>query len=681
MNSEINDQLERLRKEINVKNAINAFLRKSIDARNIEELLDGALNLFSHFSFLGAEDKGAVFLVDEARQNLVLVAKRNLARELLSLCAEVPFGHCLCGRAALTGQIQFASVVDERHEICFDGMQPHGHYNVPIMFDGQVEGVIVLYLLPDADGDPECINFLQTAAAIVAGALKRLAAEKQIHMSEQMRRMVIENTPCGIITVNEKGAIQIFNSAAEHLFGYDKQDVYGTNIISLVPFPLRGLSKDIMRCCIETDNLHILGQTPFEAQGMRRDGSLFPIRLAVSRLGMEDGFSFIAMIVDMSEEKRLFDEVVQLERTIIESAPFGIVVADNEEHIRVFNVAAERLFGYSRDEILGKPVSKLVPCGMREAHESSSHAYLETGESHILGKAAFESEAMHKDGTTFPIRLAVNRMVMEGRPSFVGMIADMSEEKRLYAELVQSEKMAGLGSMVAGVAHEINTPVGIGVTAASELEERTHAFVELLHGEGISEDELEAYIASSLRLSGLIRVNLERASDLVCSFKSVAVDQSSEKLRTFKVRDYVESAVLTMHHELRHTKLMVAVSCTNDLEIRSHPGAFSQIVINLINNSLIHAFDSDEAGQITMDFQVFWDRLHFTYRDNGKGMSEESRSRIFEPFYTTRRDLGGSGLGMHIVYNLATQTLGGAISCQSAPGAGVTIHIDIPIMR
>ncbi|GAB0057838.1 Sensor histidine kinase RcsC [Candidatus Magnetaquicoccaceae bacterium FCR-1] len=670
-------QLERLRKEIEVQHAINAFLKHSLAATHADQLLKEVLELFPHLTFLGAQDKGAVFLMDEQKQALVLVAHRNLADELLTQCAVVPLGHCLCGQAALTGQIQFASEVDERHEIRFSGMHPHGHFNVPILVDGKVAGVIVLYLRHRAPMDPECVQFLETASTIVAGALKRLKTEQQVRISEEMKRMVIENTPCGIITVNQNGAIRIFNSAAEQLFGYDKEEIRGKSIIDLVPLPLQNSSKNIMQCCIDTHHVHIL-RMPFEAEGMRRDGSVFPVRLAINRIhGLEDCF-FIAIIIDMTHEKRLLEEMVHLEKTIIEYAPFGIVVTDNDEHILTFNLEAENLFGYSRNEAIGQKASALIAQGMRHFYSQGIRSPFS---SEKRGMKAFESEAIRKDGSFFPIRLAVNRIVLRGKPAFLGMIADISEEKRLYAELVQSEKMAGLGSMVAGVAHEINTPVGIGVTAASELEERTRAFNALLRNEGISEEELEGYIASTSRLAGLIRFNLERAADLVRSFKSVAVDQSSDKLRTFKLRAYVESSVLTLHHELRHTQLLVAVVCPDDLEIRSHPGAFSQIILNLINNSRIHAFDPDQAGQITMEFQVEGDRLIFIYRDNGKGMTEEVSNRIFEPFFTTRRDLGGSGLGMHIVYNLATQSLGGTISCQSAPGCGITIQMEIPLLR
>ncbi|MBF0625358.1 MAG: CHASE domain-containing protein [Magnetococcales bacterium] len=366
-------------------------------------------------------------------------------------------------------------------------------------------------------------------------------------------------------------------------------------------------------------------------------------------------------------------------RTIIENAPFGIVVVDAGERILEFNLAAEQLFGHVREEIVGRPVGELVPPALRTAHQAGFQRFRETGADRILGLAPFETEALHKDGRIFPIRLAVNRMAMPSGVAFVGMIADITEEKQIYSELIQSEKMAGLGNMVAGVAHEINTPVGIGVTAASELEERTRVFADLLHKEGISEEELKAYLASTLRLVALTRGNLERAADLVRSFKLVAVDQSSEKPRAFKVRECVEAAVLTLQHELRKTQLLVRVSCPHDLEIQGYPGAISQIVINLVNNSRLHAFGPEDQGTIGMEFSVDGDFLAFSYRDDGQGMPEEVLQRIFEPFYTTRRDLGGSGLGLHIVYNLVVQTLGGTIACHSAVGRGVHFSIRIPL--
>ncbi|MBF0163479.1 MAG: DUF3365 domain-containing protein [Magnetococcales bacterium] len=384
---------------------------------------------------------------------------------------------------------------------------------------------------------------------------------------------------------------------------------------------------------------------------------------------------------ELRENEKRLQETTSTLHEIIDRAPFGIVVANGERMIRVFNPASERLFGYQKEEVLGRSFFDLMSPRFRELNGDQFLSYIQDGTNQTKGSISFESTALRNGGTEFPIRIAVNNMILENNFAVIGMIDDISEEKRLLNNLLQSEKMAGLGAMVVGVAHEINTPVGIGVTAVSELKERSEAFESLLHAEGISEAELIDHLSSSRRLITLIQTNLDRAAELVRSFKSVAVDQSNEERRNFKVRNSMESAVRFLQHELKLSKLTVEMVCEEDLEIYSYPGAFSQMVINLISNSIAHAFDPDEAGQVTIALRVAGDRLQFTYRDNGKGMTEEICTRIFEPFFTTRRDLGGSGLGMHIVYNLATQTLGGVISCESTPGAGMSVHIDMPMMR
>ncbi|HAT51145.1 MAG: CHASE domain-containing protein [Nitrospirae bacterium] len=371
-----------------------------------------------------------------------------------------------------------------------------------------------------------------------------------------------------------------------------------------------------------------------------------------------------------------------LTRTILESAPFCIVVAEQNGIIRVFNGAAQKLFGYDPTEIIGHPLTELIPPATRERHSASILRHLTTGEEPMIGAGPLETEALHKDGKIFPVRLAVNRMeIKESPPSFVGIIVDLTEEKRMQTELIQTEKMAGLGNMVAGVAHEINTPIGIGVTATSELSERTHNFANMVHTCGITEEELEDYLTSTNRLTYLIQSNLERSAELIRSFKSVAVDQSCESKRGFKVKQCVESTVTTLLHEFKHTQLIIVVSCPDDLEMKSYPGAMTQIILNLLNNSRIHGYPEGSPGKIKLEFSSDHESLLFTYQDDGRGMTDIERQRIYEPFFTTNRDHGGSGLGMHVVYNLVTQTLAGTITCVSSPGEGVLFKIVLPIQH
>ncbi|WDP87075.1 MAG: response regulator [Desulfobacter sp.] len=238
-------------------------------------------------------------------------------------------------------------------------------------------------------------------------------------------------------------------------------------------------------------------------------------------------------------------------------------------------------------------------------------------------------------------------------------------------QLVQSEKMAALGELVAGVAHEINTPVGVGVTAASFLDAKTRDFFKLYESGELKCSELENYLGTVQEVSNSILINMERAAELISSFKQVAVDQSSEKPRRFNLKEYVDEVLLSLRPRYKKTSHTINVSCPDDIEITSYPGAFSQILNNLITNSLIHGFKEMEIGEMGID--IFWKNkdLVFIYKDNGCGMDEAQKEKTFDPFFTTMRGKGGTGLGMSIVFNLVTQTLKGTMNLDTKVGKGV----------
>ncbi|MCP4750801.1 MAG: hybrid sensor histidine kinase/response regulator [Proteobacteria bacterium] len=250
--------------------------------------------------------------------------------------------------------------------------------------------------------------------------------------------------------------------------------------------------------------------------------------------------------------------------------------------------------------------------------------------------------------------------------------------KKTRSQLVESEKMAALGGLVAGVAHEINTPVGIAVTAASHLDEKSREIADTFHSGAMKRSDLEKYLRISTDSSRMILSNLKRAADIIQSFKQVAVDQSSEERRIFKLKEYIEDVLLSLRPRLKKTKHEVTITCPDDLELDSFPGAFSQIVTNLVMNSLIHGFDNKEDGEIALEVSDEGNTVQFRYDDDGKGMDKEQIEKVFDPFFTTKRSSGGSGLGMHVVYNLVTQTLKGQIECRSELDQGTTFFIRIP---
>ncbi len=245
-------------------------------------------------------------------------------------------------------------------------------------------------------------------------------------------------------------------------------------------------------------------------------------------------------------------------------------------------------------------------------------------------------------------------------------------------QLVQSEKMAALGELVAGVAHEINTPVGVGVTAASFLDAKTTEVKKKFASGELKRSELETYLHTVEEVSNSILINMERAAELISSFKQVAVDQSSESRRKFNLKEYINEILLSLRPRYKKTGHSIDIRCEGDIELNSYPGAFSQILNNLIMNSLVHGFQGIEKGIITADISREGKNILFVYKDNGRGMNEEEKEKVFDPFFTTRRGKGGTGLGMSIVFNLVTQTLKGSIQCESSPGSGVVFTLKFP---
>ncbi len=248
--------------------------------------------------------------------------------------------------------------------------------------------------------------------------------------------------------------------------------------------------------------------------------------------------------------------------------------------------------------------------------------------------------------------------------------------KETQQQLVESEKLVALGSMVAGVAHEINNPLGISITAASHLEQKLKDLSDNILAELDPKNaDILGVLVESLQI---VQSNLKRASDLVTGFKKVAVDQSMEERRIFNLKDYLNDVMIGLWPELKKAIINVSVKCPEDLEIESYPGPLSQIITNLVLNSVRHGFEGRKKGAISIEVIRTARALSIVYKDDGKGIPAEMISKIFDPFYTTARAKGGSGLGLHIVYNIVTNTFKGTIQCESGQDKGTTFTIQIP---
>lgn len=251
-------------------------------------------------------------------------------------------------------------------------------------------------------------------------------------------------------------------------------------------------------------------------------------------------------------------------------------------------------------------------------------------------------------------------------------------------QLVESAKLASLGQLVAGVAHEINTPVGVGVTGASTLAEETTRLKLLFQSGEMKRSDLDAYVSTAATISKLLLSNMERAATLIQSFKDVAVDQTSEERRTFRLKAYIDEVLSNLSPMLRRSEHRMTVNCDDTIEVDTYPGALSQIITNFVMNALLHAFPDNAPGEMLIVVRGVYakgqetDLIELRFSDNGSGIAQKNLSKIFDPFFTTMRARGGSGLGLNIIHNLVTGSLQGEITVESQVGVGTTFIVRFP---
>jgi signal transduction histidine kinase len=255
------------------------------------------------------------------------------------------------------------------------------------------------------------------------------------------------------------------------------------------------------------------------------------------------------------------------------------------------------------------------------------------------------------------------------------------ELNKAKERLLESEKIATLGMLSAEVAHELNTPVGISIISASYLLDLLSHLEQGLNQKKLSKKIIEKFIDNASQSTKLLIGNLNRSSDLITSFKHVAADQVNDKTRLISMSKYLDEIIQSLHPKLKKTNHIIKLNCDNSIEISSHPGAIAQIMINLILNSIIHGFEHISQGEITIDISLQQQNLHLDYKDNGQGLTQEGEKELFTPFYTTKGNQGGTGLGTHIIHNLVVDSLNGSIVVENNATKGLGYHIQFPDMR
>lgn len=402
---------------------------------------------------------------------------------------------------------------------------------------------------------------------------------------------------------------------------------------------------------------------------------------------------YIALHTTLLAERNLL-------RTVVDAIPDLVFIKDTFGRFVVSNKALVKAFGLERaEELIGKSDFDFFPAEEVRHIYDDEQLIIRSGQAHI-NLEEFNSTLGGIDRwfstTKVPLFSAGGKVI-----GLVGACREITEHKlheleiekrnselevlnakltQTKDQLVRSEKMAALGSLVAGIAHELNTPIGIGVTAASTLHDQTKLLMRTIEEGELRRSVLNQYLTNAATGAELMLSALDTANQLVLSFKQIAVDRASSRRQTFDLRLSLDDTIAMLAPLYKNTQIVFELDMTDGIELNSFPGALSEVVTNLVSNALVHAFNGRSSGVIRLTVnRLKPDQLLLLFSDNGVGMSPETLARVFEPFFTTRLGLGGSGLGMHIVYNIVTDLLGGDIRLESELRCGTTVIIQLPL--
>jgi PAS domain S-box-containing protein len=420
----------------------------------------------------------------------------------------------------------------------------------------------------------------------------------------------------------------------------------------------------------------------------------------------------------LSHEEALRDTRDRLQSVLDSAMDVGILAITPAGKISLFNRGAERLFGYAQHEVIGR--STLMFNDVPELQARADQMGLDYGrpvrkaEVFTLpldaagGSTLTQWTFIRKNGDRMHCALRFSRIVDRNGQfgGFLAIVMDITaqvlaeqalktlnaeleqrvherteELARAHNDLLRSDKLAALGSMVAGVAHELNTPIGTSLTAASTLADRCTEIQKSLASNAMRRSALDAFLNDTHALGELLMRSLGSAADMVQHFKQLSADQTSEQRRSFELAQVVGDVLSVTRPQLKQTSMKVEVDIEDGLWMDSYPGALGRLLTNLLLNAQLHAFEGQSGGVVRVSAQRGRDgrSVQLTVADNGVGMSAEVERRAFDPFFTTKLGQGGTGLGLNIVHNIATGLLGGSLELQTAPRQGSCFTFELPL--
>ena len=483
-------------------------------------------------------------------------------------------------------------------------------------------------------------------------------------------RTLIDTAPDGIVIIDRFGQVQTCNPACLRLFGYAADEVIGQNVTMLMPSPYQGEHDTYLGNYHETGHRRIIG-IGREVHGRCKDGTVFPLELSVGEAGSDDDKVFIGIIRDITERKQ--HEMALLERkarltSILETVPDAIVVIDDKGIIESFSPAAERLFGYSSDEAVGRNVSMLMPAPYRAAHDGYMNHYLTTGEKRIIGVGRVVV-GQRADGTTFPMDLAVGEVNLDdGRRLFTGFVRDLTErqhaEKRLQdlqSELLHVSRFSAMGQMSSTLAHELNQPL----TAISNYVKACRRMMDTAEHQPSAKvlETMDKAVAQATRAGQIIR----RMRDFIEKGQS---DRGAEP-----INKVVEEASALALVGARQDNIRVLLDLTPDAPaVWIDKIQIQQVVLNLVRNAMEALLQSPVRNLTIRTACTHDEMVEVCVADTGPGLAPVVAANLFQPFVTTKER--GMGLGLSICRSIV-DAHGGRLWATPSPNGGVAFHFTV----
>jgi two-component system sensor kinase FixL len=493
-----------------------------------------------------------------------------------------------------------------------------------------------------------------------------------IEESAAWLRAVIETAVDGIVVIDRAGTVRLFNRACERLFGYSATAVIGNNVNMLMPAPYHDEHDGYLSRYRETAERRIIG-IGRHVRGRRADGSIFPMYLSVGEIeGTAGDRQFLGIIHDTTEQHAVEEaqrESAERLRSILELVPDAIIVIDEQGSIESYSAAAQRLFGWTAEEVAGRNVKMLMPSPYRDRHDGYLRRYRDTGEHRIIGIGRVVV-GLRRDGSTFPMELAVGEMGLSGRKLFTGFVRDLTErqlaEKRfqdLQSELLHISRLSAMGEMAAALAHELNQPL----TAVINWTQAARRLLdtETPSGRAKAMDFMDKSMAQANRAGQIIR----RLRSFVSKGENEPTAQSPNAT--------VEEATALALVGAKERGIRVVLELGDDLPaVLIDKVQIQQVVINLVRNA-IEAMAGVERRELVIATALGKDNVEVTVADTGPGLAPEVAAQLFQPFVTTKEK--GMGIGLSICRSIIDKH-GGRLRAAARPDGGVIFSFTMPIV-